>query len=94
MFLVQGPWNQAFLDEIDSVFGGGAAHDDQADAASGARKFLAPSEYGCSGRDDYRPIEGARRPFSHREGRARSGDPTSRQPDVPPSKGRRAREGR
>ena len=48
VFLVQCQWNQAFLDEIDSVFGGAAAHDDQADAASGAHEILAAGEYGRS----------------------------------------------
>ena len=42
LFLVRGPWNGDFLDEIGEVFGGGAGHDDQADAASGAHTVLAP----------------------------------------------------
>ena len=36
-------------------------------------------EYGRIGRDDYRPIEGAQRPFFHRGSYVRSGDPTGRQ---------------
>ena len=92
--MVEGPWNRDFLDEIEGVFGGGAAHDDQADAASGAHEVLAGGEYGRNIRDDYKPIEGARRPFGDRETRGRAGDPTGRQLDVPPSKRRRVREGR
>ena len=42
VLLVRGTWNRDFLDEIDGVFRGGADHDDQADAASGAHSILAP----------------------------------------------------
>ena len=35
-----------------------AAHDDQADTASGAHDVLAGGEYGRISRDDYRPIKG------------------------------------
>ena len=63
-----------FLEEIDSVFGGGAAHNDQADAASGAHEVLAAGEYGRIGRGDYPPIEWARRPFGEHEGRGPPGD--------------------
>ena len=54
------------------------AHGEQTDAASGAHEVLATGEYGRIGKDNYRPIEGARRPFSHRESYVRSGDPTGR----------------
>ena len=54
------------------------APDGQAEAASGAREVPATGEYGRIGKDNCRPIEGARRPFSHRESCVRSGDPTGR----------------
>ena len=87
VFLVAGSWNRAFLDEIDGVFGGGARHDDQADAASGAHSILAPGVY-TPDYDRVRRIEGAQRMFQ-RPGfsRARGGNPGS-QRDVPPSKRR------
>ena len=88
VFMVEGRWNQAFLDEIEGVFGGGAAHDDQADAASGAHEVLAGSQYRTASRDDYRPAPGAERRFDTR-GFHTAGDPTGRQLDVPPSKRRR-----
>ena len=72
------------------MFGGGAAHDDQADAASGAHEVLAGGEYHEIRRDDYRPVEGGRRVFSAERDRGRPGDPTGRQLDVPQSKRRRS----
>ena len=93
VYMVQGGWNREFLDEIEGVFGGGAAHDDQADAASGAHEVLAGGQYHRISRDDYRPVPGTQRRFDTRN-YATAGDPTGRQLDRPPSKRRRAREGR
>ena len=89
VYMVEGGWNREFLDEIDGVFGGGAAHDDQADAASGAHEVLAGGEYHVISATDYRPVEGGRRTFSSERDRGRSGDPIGRQLDVPPSRRRR-----
>ena len=83
--LVRGPWNADFLDEIDGVFGGGADHDDQADAASGAHTVLAGGEYGEIDPDSIERIPGAERAFA-RGGFSRPGGTAGRQPDVPPSK--------
>ena len=68
-------------------------HDEQADAASGAREVPATGESGRIGKDNYRPMEGARRPFIHRESYVRSGARRTGWLDVPPSKRRRARKG-
>ena len=89
VYMVEGSWNRDFLDEIDGVFGGGAAHDDQADAASGAHEVLAGGEYHVISAQDYRTVEGGRRTFSAERDRGRPGDPTGRQLDVPPSRRRR-----
>ena len=87
VFIVRGAWNRDFLDEIDAVFGGGAGHDDQADAASGAHTVLAPR--------NHRPgtaVAGVqsveRRRFS-RVGLFGPGWHASQQLDVPPSQRRR-----
>ena len=91
VLLVRGVWNGDFLDEIDEVFGGGAGHDDQADAASGAHTVLAPGNrrpgYGNEG---VQRIAGQQHAFT-RGGFDRGGfsGPSwhaSLQLDVPPSK--------
>lgn len=85
VFLVAGRWNSEFLDEIDSVFGGGASHDDQADAASGAHSVLVGGQYGEIDPENLERIPGAQRAFE-RGGFSRPDGSTGRQPDVPPSK--------
>ena len=88
VFLVRGAWNGAFLDEIDEVFGGGAGHDDQVDAASGAHIVLAPGNRPSGHGQQVVHYEGQRRRFT-RGGFNGPGWHESRQLNVPPSKRRR-----
>ena len=91
VFLVPGAWNCDFLNEIEGVFGG-ATHDDQHDAASGAHDVLAGGRYQRIRARDYRSAPEAQRRFNTRHYRT-AGDPTGLQLDVPPSRRRAARQG-
>lgn len=94
VFLVRGKWNGEFLDEIDGVFGGGAGHDDQADAASGAHTVLAPGNPLPGNGDQVAQIFRHEPRHFSRGGFYDPGGHASLQLDVPPSKRRQPRESR